>query len=105
MSRRAMRKAVLITALALLAPAAYADPIPDYILNKDYDNCVKGATQDPDPAKRDPDAAKHCDCIRTSMRSSWSLDDYGDMVMAQLKNSSQVPEKLQTLAKSCFNQK
>jgi hypothetical protein len=91
-------KRAALLALFLLAPAAAhaADPIPAYILDKDYQNCIGNDA-------KDVNKINYCECVRTTMRKEWTLDDYGGMVMEQLKNPNQPTEQLQKLAKSCFD--
>jgi hypothetical protein len=86
--------AVALLVLAFTARAAYADPIPSYILDKDYQSCIGQDTGD---------AAKtaYCTCVRDTMRGSWSIEDYGAMAEAQMKNPNQPPMQLEQLAKTC----
>jgi len=80
--------------LALAALPARAEPIPDYVLNKDYENCVGTEASD-------KDKVAYCQCVRDTMKKSWSLDDYGALAEEAIKNPKEPPARLQALAQAC----
>ncbi len=58
---------------------AYADPVPEYALDKDFTSCMGGE----DPAK-DPPRRDYCNCIRDSMKG-WTMEEYGQMAMEEIQ--------------------
>ncbi len=92
-----MLRYVLIL-LLLTCASAQAEPIPEYALDKDYQNCMGGES-----AQKDPERSAYCNCIRDSMRG-WSLDEYGALATQESKaaNAQQTPQKLEDLAKTCI---
>lgn len=84
--------------LLLHSSSARAEAIPEYALDKDYQNCMGG-----DTAEKEPERAQYCNCIRDSMRS-WDLDTYGAVAMEQSKssNAQKTPQKIEDLARACI---
>ena len=81
--------------LALLASGvALAEPIPEYALQKDYENCLGGI-----PPQQDPQRAQYCACMRSGMRG-WSADAYAQMLIDQSKTQTIAPE-VDALARTC----
>lgn len=81
--------------LILLAPTLVAaEPIPDYALNKDYENCLGDQPND-------HERQAYCHCVREGMRG-WDLDTYGDIAMQQIK-TGKAPAQIEMLAKGCVD--
>lgn len=95
-----MMKTALVICLAMVigVSAAQAEPIPDYVLEKDYTSCMGGETPQQDPARQ-----QYCLCIRDSMKN-WTLDEYGQVATegAKAHEAGQEPAQLQDIAKQCI---
>ena len=81
--------------------ALHAEAVPDYALQKDYDNCMGE-----DTAQTSAERASYCGCVRTKMQS-WDLDTYGEVATEQSKdptNTAKVSQKIGELAKECLAQ-
>lgn len=86
--------------LTLAAATAHAEAIPEYALEKDFQNCMGGESP-----QKDPQRAEYCNCVRDGMRS-WSLDEYGAIATQESKNggsAQNAPAKLTDLAKACIS--
>ena len=81
----------------MLVPSVRAEPIPDYVLDRDYVSCMGGEHQD-------QERAAYCSCVRDGMRG-WDLETYASIAMEQSKAASaqQVPQKIGDIAKACIN--
>jgi len=86
-----------IISLALTSTVR-AEPIPDYVLDKDYSSCMGGTDAAADAAR---DA--YCNCVRDGMRS-WDLESYANIALEQSKsaNPQAAPPKIEELAKECI---
>jgi hypothetical protein len=85
--------------LLLSCATAQAEPVPEYALDKDFQNCMGG-----EAPQKDPQRAEYCNCIRDSMKG-WSLDEYGAVATEESKaggSTQNVPQKIAELAKSCI---
>jgi hypothetical protein len=95
-----MTKTVLAVFLGALLPvsAVLADPIPPYMLDKDFTSCMGGENPQQDTQRRD-----YCLCVRDSMKD-WTLEEYGQTAMEESKahSAAQEPAKLQALAQACI---
>lgn len=90
-----------IAALLYGMPSSYAEPIPEYALQKDFQNCMGEDTPQTNQAR-----AGYCNCVINKMRS-WDLDTYGEVATEQAKNptnTDKVSEKIGELAKECLAQ-
>jgi len=79
----------------LLAPKAHSE-IPDYVLDRDYQNCVNN---DPDPHR-----AIYCACIREGMRG-WDQETYMEVATQEAATSGSqgpLPGRIEDLAKQCM---
>ena len=80
----------------LLIPlAASADPVPEYVLQKDYENCMAGET-----AQQDVQRAQYCSCVRNGMRN-WDESTYAGLLVEQAR-TQQLPAPIEELAKACI---
>lgn len=84
---------VLLLTIAALPSAVRAEPIPDYALDKDYENCLGDQPND-------HERKAYCACVRDGMRS-WDLESYGGMAMEQIK-TGKPSAQIETLAKGCI---
>ncbi|MFY9287870.1 MAG: hypothetical protein WAO98_05155 [Alphaproteobacteria bacterium] len=95
-----MPKSVALVAFSflLLSSSVNAEPVPDYVLDRDYLSCMGGES-----AQSDPQRDQYCQCTRDAMRS-WDLDTYGAVATEQSKAASkeQVPTKIGDIAKACI---
>ena len=95
-----MTKTMLAVFLGVLvlASAAFADPIPAYVLDKDFTSCMGGENPEQDTQRRD-----YCLCVRDSMRN-WSLEEYAQVATGEskAKTAAQEPVQLQLIAKACI---
>jgi hypothetical protein len=89
--------------LFAIALIALAQPVraelPDYVLDRDYQNCLG-------VGEVDPQRAEYCTCVRNAMRS-WDIDTYGNVATqatttANLGASAQPPAQLSDIAKACI---
>ena len=90
---------LLVILILATARPCYAEAVPDYALDKDYENCMGGET-----AAANPERNKFCGCARDEMRQ-WSLDQYGAAASEQAKNSndtSKVIDVVGEIAKVCM---
>jgi hypothetical protein len=89
---------VALLMIPSLSTSARAEPIPDYALDKDFQNCMGNESP-----QKDPERAQYCNCVRDGMRN-WDLDTYGAVASEQAKasNAQQVPQKIEDLAKACI---
>ena len=80
-----------------VTPAAAA--VPDFLLDRDYRNCLG---DDEDPAR-----AAYCSCMRQGMKS-WDISDYAKTAMqaaaATADPDAAPPPRLEELAKQCMGQ-
>jgi len=91
-------KPCLLGLVAVLwAWPVHAD-LPDYVLERDYRNCLSG--------DRDPRRAIYCGCIRDGMKG-WDEETYVRVVMqiaqASGKANAPTPSELQGLARQCLS--
>lgn len=91
-----MKPAAFGFTLLLAALPAYADPIPDFMLEKDYAACMGGENPAQDPTRNN-----YCLCIKNSMKN-WDLNAYENLLMQQANDPQQIPAQLQQLAKACI---
>jgi len=95
-----MTKTVLAIFLGALlsVTTALAEPIPDYVLDKDFISCMGGENPEQDPQRRE-----YCLCVRDSMKS-WTLEEYGQTAEEETKahTAAQEPGRLQDIAKACI---
>jgi hypothetical protein len=76
-----------------------AEPIPDYVLDKDFISCMGGENPEQNIQRRD-----YCVCVRNGMKA-WSMEQYGQMALAESKgitSAAQEPPLLQQLAQACI---
>jgi hypothetical protein len=85
---------VMALAMFSLASAAHAGPIPEYMLQKDYENCLGGQTP-----QQDPERAQYCSCIRNGMRG-WSEETYAALLIEQARTQT-LPPQIEALGKAC----
>jgi len=85
--------ATIFLLLALSAAPARASDIPQFALDKFYENCLGG--EGSDQAR-----VAYCHCMRDAM-NGWSDNDFSTMLEEQMKNPSQPPAKLDAQAKIC----
>jgi hypothetical protein len=90
---------LLVLGLALLPLSAKA--MPDEYLQKDYENCMGGQSE-----QQVPDRAQYCVCVRDGLRQ-WTIDDYGAIATEAQQKQGQanapVPVQVAALAKSCID--
>ncbi len=84
--------------LLIFTASAHAEPIPEFALDKDFENCMGGET-----AQKNPQRAAYCNCVKNEMRN-WDLETYGALATEQSKagNAQQIPKKIDDLAQGCI---
>jgi hypothetical protein len=87
--------AAIVFGMFMASYAAHADPVPDYVLQKDYENCMGGQT-----SQQDVQRAQYCSCMRNSMRS-WDEEAYANLLLEQAKTQVISPV-IEALAKNCM---
>jgi hypothetical protein len=85
---------VLVSFGILLSGAALAEPIPEYALAKDYENCMGGLTP-----QQDVQRAQYCSCMRNGMRK-WDANAYVEMLIEQAR-TQEISPAIDALAKEC----
>ncbi len=94
-----MKKIVGIMLLGLLASGtAQAEPVPTYVLDKEFTNCMGG--EDP---QQSADRAAYCTCIRNKM-AGWDVDTYGAAATEQMQSGGKPTASLSDMAKECVAQ-
>jgi hypothetical protein len=95
-----MRAAFLFFVFVFPA-SAIAEPIPDTILNKDYETCRAQVEKAPNGSEAQKE--KYCLCIRDRLAKTWDLDMYGRYVIGHVAghDSSVEDGKMQEMAKEC----
>lgn len=92
--------AMVVVFLAPSVPGVvHATPIPEYVLNKDYENCLGGESE-----KSDPQRARFCECSRSKMRQ-WDLDTYGATATEAANNplnTKDISQKIDEIASACL---
>jgi hypothetical protein len=82
----------------LLCGPAFADELPDYVLNKDYENCMAGDNAN-------PQRAAYCNCVRDGMRG-WAIGAYMEAATQAAANAgnqnAKAPGKIEELANQCI---
>ena len=93
-----MKKAltVFLCFLAFVS-AAQAEPVPAYMLNKDFESCMGGES-----AQQDPERNQECNCLRDTMKG-WTLDEYEGLLLEEAKTrfTGEQSPKLQEVVKAC----
>jgi len=80
---------------------AYAESVPTYALDKDYENCMGSESE-----QSNPERARFCDCARNKMKE-WDLDTYGAAASEAAKdpkNTAAVSQQIGDIAKACLAQ-
>jgi hypothetical protein len=85
---------ILLSFGSLLSGAALAEPIPEYALAKDYENCMGGLTP-----QQDVQRAQYCSCMRNGMRR-WDANTYAEMLIEQAR-TQEISPAIDELAKEC----
>ena len=92
---------LILIGFTFVASVARAEPIPEYALQKDYQNCMGE-----DTPQTNPEHANYCGCVINKMRS-WDLETYGEVATEQAKdptNTAKISQKIGDLAKECIAQ-
>jgi hypothetical protein len=94
--------AFLLFFFLLLAAHARAEPIPDYILNKDLETCRAQVSKAPNGTPEQKE--KYCLCIRNNLARTWDLDAYGRYVIGHVfgRDNSEEDGKMKEMAKECM---
>jgi hypothetical protein len=88
----------LMLAMVATFAAVSASPVPEYALDKDFQNCMGGET-----VLQSPQRAQYCNCMRQGMKN-WDLDTYGNVALEQSKarDAQQVPAQIAEMARGCL---
>jgi hypothetical protein len=92
-----LRYLILVLLLGITIDAR-AEPVPEFALDKDFQNCMGGETP-----QQDAQRAQYCNCIRDSMKG-WSLDEYGSVAeQSKTVSTQQAPKPLMDIAQACIS--
>ncbi len=81
-----------------IVSSSYAQYVPTEALDRDYEACMGGKTQETDPERH-----VFCDCVRQGTQN-WSGDEYVATAQQAMNanDQQQMPDNLQKIASSCL---
>ena len=96
------RCAILFLGIVMLSLPTQASPIPDDVLKKNYETCLKGNGSPEDPADFEAKKA-YCACTRDKLALLWDFDSFARFSEQAAKGaaSTEDMDKLKAMANDC----